>query len=332
MTEPTHPFDDIRALLAQLPPPSQAVREAVRLRDAQLVKTPGSLGRMEEIAEWLAVSQNRSTPRIDKPFTVLFAANNGIAERVMPHQTIGSARQKLELCAAGGAAVNQIAATYGIGLKVFELALDHPTADIAIAAALDAKSAAATFAFGLEAIAGEPDLLCLGAFGLGNDVVAAAVFTALWGGDASQWLSADAVAGSEATAAIHAALALNAGELSDPLEIMRRLGGRETCALAGAIAAARLQNIPVLLDGLADCAAAAILLAMDSTAIDHCMAAHVVPGGVHRDVLERLGKKPILDMGISSGEGAGATLAAGVLKAAVAAHNDMPTWDQARLQ
>ena len=77
---------------------------------------------------------------------------------------------------------------YGIGLKVFELALDIPTADITEAAAMEEAACAATIAFGMEAIAGDVDVLCLGEMGIGNTTVASAVYAALYGGDPRQWV------------------------------------------------------------------------------------------------------------------------------------------------
>ena len=326
------PFDDIRALFAQLPSASDSAVAAVRARNAALAKPVGSLGRLEESVEWLAAWQDRETPRLDKPFAVVFAGSHGVAEQGVSGDSPQAARQKLELSAAGGAAVNQIAATYGIGLKVFELALDHPVNDITQDAALDEKSAAATFAFGMEAIAGEPDLLCLGAFGRAADVPAAAILSALLGGVAGDWILRRTGERESLFArkidAVQRALALHATHLSDPLELMRRLGGREHCALAGAIIAARLQRVPVVLDGHGAAAAAAVLQKIDATALDHCFAAQPVhcAGG---DVFAALGMTVLFDMGVASGDGAGAALAAGVLKAAAACHSEMATWEQA---
>ncbi|MGE3244700.1 MAG: nicotinate-nucleotide--dimethylbenzimidazole phosphoribosyltransferase [Beijerinckiaceae bacterium] len=330
---PAQPFDDIRALFAQMPEASPSACAAVELRERELVKPAGSLGRLEEIAAWVAAWQDRESPRIDRPFAVVFAANHGVAAHGVSAFPQAVTRQMLETFAAGGGAVNQIAATYGIGLKVFELALDHPTGDITKEAALDERGAAATFAFGMEAIAGEPDLLCLGEMGIGNTTIAAAIYTALYGGEVRSWTGrgagVDDAGLARKTAAIETALAHHAGTLGDPLEIMRRLGGREICALAGAIMAARLQRIPVVLDGYVVCAAAAILHAMNPAALDHCIAGHVSAEGDHGEVLRRLGKKPLLDFGMRLGEASGAVLAAGLVKAAVACHTGMATFEQA---
>ena len=130
-------------------------------------------------------------------------------------------------------------------------------------------------------------------------------------------------------AAVEAAVALHRVHLADPLEVMRRVGGREIAAIGGAIMAARLQRVPVLLDGYVATAAAAILHAMDPLSIDHVIAGHVSAEGAHADVLARLGKKPLLDLGMRLGEGSGAALAIGLVKAALACHRDMATFAQA---
>lgn len=329
------PFDDIRALIGQMPGASTECVEIIRGRDAQLVKPARSLGRMEEIVEWLAAWQARSQPRIDRPTVVVFAANHGVVGQGVSAYPQSVTRQMLETFAAGGGAINQICATFGLGLKVFDLALDIPTADITQDAALDEKSAAATFAFGMEAISGGADLLCLGEMGIGNTTVAAAIYGALFGGRASDWVGrgagVDDAGYARKVAAVERALDLHRAHLGDPLEVMRRLGGREICALAGAIVAARMERVPVILDGYVVTAAAAILHAMDPKALDHCLAGHLSAEGAHGEALKCLGKKPLLDMGMKLGEASGAALAAGVVKAALACHADMATFEQAKV-
>ncbi|VFU10891.1 Nicotinate-nucleotide--dimethylbenzimidazole phosphoribosyltransferase (fragment) [Methylocella tundrae] len=224
---------------------------------------------------------------------------------------------------------------FGLGLKVFDLALDIPTKDITQEPAMEAAAAAATFAFGMEAIAGEVDLLCIGEMGIGNTTIAAAIYHGLYGGVAEDWVGrgtgVDDGALTRKIAAVKAAVALHGPFLDDPLELMRRLGGREIAAMAGAIVAARMQNIPVVLDGYVACAAAAILHALDPRALDHCLAGHVSAEGAHGEVLRRLGKKPLLDLGMRLGEGSGAALAVGVIKAALACHTDMATFAEAHV-
>ena len=169
------PFDDIRDLLHGMPALDTAAVEAISIRDAALTKPAGSLGRLEEIVRWLGAVQGRDRPTIERPLVAVFAGNHGVtAQGVSPYPT-SVTRSMVANFAAGGAAINQICGTYGLGLKVFELALDVPTGDITREAALDEPACAATIAYGMEAIANGTDLLCLGEMGIGNTTVAAAM-------------------------------------------------------------------------------------------------------------------------------------------------------------
>ena len=333
MTATGLPFDDVRNLFALMPEKAENCVADVRARDAQLTKPPGSLGELEHIVAWLAAWQGKARPSVDRPLVAVFAANHGVvAQGVSPYPP-SVTRAMMENFAAGGAAINQICATFDLGLKVFELALDIPTSDITQGAAMDEKSAAATFAFGMEAIAGGADLLALGEMGIGNTTIAAAIYLALYGGKAQDWVGrgtgVDDAGLARKVAAVETAVALHKPHLGDPLEVLRRLGGREIAAIAGAIMAARMERVPVVLDGYVVCAAAAILHALDPHALDHCIAGHLSAEGAHAAVLARLGKKPLLALGMRLGEGSGAALAIGMIKAALACHTGMATFAQA---
>ncbi len=329
------PFDDIRALIKMMPGPDSEAIDAVIERDKELVKPPGALGRMEELAVWVAGWQGKGKPTCQRPLVAIFAGDHGVtAHGVSPYPS-SVTRQMLETFSAGGAAINQICASYDLGLKVFDLAIGMPTGDIATEAAMDEQTAAATIAFGMEAIAGGTDLLILGEMGIGNTTIAAAIYYALYGGKASDWAGrgtgVDDAGLARKTAAIEQAISLHKAHLGDPLEVLRRLGGREIAALCGAILAARLQRIPVILDGYVVTAAAAILYALNSSALDHCIAGHVSAEGAHANVLEKLALKAVLNLNMRLGEGSGAALAAGIVKAAIACHRDMATFEQAKV-
>ena len=141
------PFDDIRALLKAMPAADAAAVDAVRARDAQLTKPAGSLGRLENIVEWLAAWQGAARPHVDSPLVAVFAGNHGVvAQGVSPFpQSVTQAM--VANFASGGAAINQICRTFDLGLKVFELALEQPTGDITQGPALDEKGCAATMAW-----------------------------------------------------------------------------------------------------------------------------------------------------------------------------------------
>ncbi|WP_182083955.1 nicotinate-nucleotide--dimethylbenzimidazole phosphoribosyltransferase [Aureimonas sp. ME7] len=326
------PFDDIRALLRQMPAADAKARHDARHRQEELTKPSGSLGRLEEIAEWMAAWQGRK-PTVDRPVVAVFAGNHGIAEKGVSAYPASVTQAMVENFAAGGAAINQICATFDLGLKIFDLALDYPTADISEEAAFGEKDCAATMAFGMECLAGEPDLLCIGEMGIGNTAVASALLAALFGGTAADWVGPgtgqDAAGMERKIAVVQQALDLHRPHFGDPLEVLRRLGGREIAAMAGAILAARLQRVPVIVDGFVATSAAAVLYALDPQALDHCLFGHVSAEPGHRQALERMGKVPVLALGMRLGEGTGAALAAAIVKAAVACHNGMATFEQA---
>ena len=327
------PLDDFRALLAAMPGPDEAASAAARARDLNLTKPQGSLGRLEEIAEWLAAWQGKSRPTVRQPLVAVFAGNHGVVARGVSAYPAEVTRQMVDNFAAGGAAINQICTAYGLGLKVYDLALDQPTGDITAEPAFDERECAATMAFGMEAIAGGVDLLCIGEMGIGNTTVAAAIFLALYGGTAGDWVGrgtgVDDAGLSRKRAAVAAAVAFHRDGLSDPLEILRRLGGREIAAMAGAVLAARMNRVPVIVDGYVATAATAILNAANPAALDHCLFGHLSAEGAHRVVLDHLGKKPLLDFGMRLGEGTGAALAAGIVKAAAEIHAGMATFGEA---
>ena len=243
MTKDIRPFEEIRLLLLDLPPPCAKSVEAVRARDARLTKPPGALGRLEEIVQWLAAWQGRAEPAIEMPVVTVFAANHGVVAQGVSAFPPSVTKQMLDNFTAGGAAINQICKSFGVGLKVFELALEHPTQDFTQGPAMEEPAAAATLAYGMEAIVGGVDLLAPGEMGIGNTTSAAAIYAALYGGPAARWTGrgtgVDDAGLARKNAAIDAALALHGPYLSDPLEILRRLGGREIAGMMGAILAAR---------------------------------------------------------------------------------------------
>ena len=125
------------------------------------------------------------------------------------------------------------------------------------------------------------------------------------------------------------AVAFHRPALSDGLEVMRRLGGRELAAIVGAVIGARLSRIPVLLDGYCCTAAAAVLLSLNESALDHCRVGHASAEPGHARLLERIGKAPLLELDMRLGEASGAVLAAAIVRAAAACHTGMSTFEDA---
>jgi nicotinate-nucleotide--dimethylbenzimidazole phosphoribosyltransferase len=333
MAEPVANLEEIRSLLSHLPGPDLEAGSAAAARQAQLTKPAGSLGRLEELAVWLATWQAQHPPRLDHPRTLVFAGNHGVAARGVSAYPAAVTAQMVQNFVAGGAAVNQLCRVFDAGLKVYEMNLDTPTGDIVIEPAMSEEECAKAIAYGMMAVEPGIDALAVGEMGIGNTTAAAALCAGLFGGAAELWagpgtgVTGAALEGKRK--AVADAVALHQPRARDPFDMLRRLGGLELAAITGAVMAARLGRVPVVLDGFASSAAAAVLFAADRHALDHCVAAHVSAEPGHRRLLELLGQRPLFDLGMRLGEASGATLAFGVLKAAVACHNGMATFAEA---
>lgn len=333
MTKSLTDFAEIRRIITAFPEPDQAAIAATQARDQTLTKPPGALGRLEELATWLAAWQGRHPPRAEHPRICVFAGNHGIAARGVSAFPQEVTKQMVANFLAGGAAINQLSGLIDADLQVYELDLDHPTADFTQSPAMDEAECCRAITYGMTAVVDGLDILCVGEMGIANTTSGAAIAHALFGGTAEDWTGAGTgVTGSAyatKVAAVQDGVALHHAYRSDPLEILRRLGGRELAAIVGAIIAARMARTPVLLDGYTTTAAAAVLWKIDPTALDHCQVGHLSAEGAHRRLCEVLGKRPILDLGMRLGETSGAALAVSVLKAATTCHKGMATFAEA---
>lgn len=310
-----------------------AAAEAALQRQNSLTKPPGSLGRLEELAVFMAGWQGSSRPSLGRVQALIFAGNHGVvAQGVNPYPadvTAGMVRN----FANGGAAINQICDVAGADLSVIALDLDQPTGDFTQGPAMTAAEVELAMTRGAEAVAPDADLLVLGEMGIGNSTVAAALAASVLGGRAEDWVGPGTGASEAIMAnkiyAVTQGLARHAPR--DARETLAAFGGREQAALCGAILQARQMGVPVLLDGFICTAAAAVLTRDDPDALIHCLIGHESREPGHGRLIAALGKRPILSLGMRLGEGSGAALAVCVLRAALACHDGMATFAEAGL-
>jgi nicotinate-nucleotide--dimethylbenzimidazole phosphoribosyltransferase len=324
---------DLRALCERLPPPDAEAAAAASARQVQLTKPEGSLGRLEEIALWLARWQGRALPRLEAVRIVVFAGNHGVTRRGVSAYPAEVTVQMVANFERGGAAINQLARTAGATLSVVPIALERPTADFTEAPAMSEAEFLEAVGLGMESVPEGTDLLALGEMGIGNTTAAAALAAALFGGEAEGWVGRgtglDGAGLARKRAAVEAALVRHRERLDDPLAAAAALGGRELAAILGAVLAARLRRVPVLLDGFVATAAAAPLAKLSQGALDHAEIAHLSAEPGHRRLAERLGKTPWLDLGMRLGEASGAAVAILLARAAAACHCGMATFAEA---
>ena len=328
-------LDEIRKLLNSLPPPDDTAAVAAAAKEKALTKPEGSLGLLEGLTEWFVSWQGRYPPRLERPRVAVFAGNHGIARHGISAYPPEVTAQMVANFQAGGAAVNQLCKLYDAELRVYEMALDHPTADFTESAALSEEECARAMTYGMMVVEDGIDAVCLGEMGIGNTASAAALCCALFGGEARSWTGpGTGVADSVLTQKIEvvaAGLDYHREHLDDPFEVIRRLGGHELAAIVGAVIAARIGRVPVILDGYAATAAAAVLHKFDSSALDHCIVGHLSAEPAHGRLLECLGKSPLLDLGMRLGEASGAVMALSVLRGAIACHTGMASFAEAQV-
>jgi nicotinate-nucleotide--dimethylbenzimidazole phosphoribosyltransferase len=323
----------LRDACRDLPAGDLVAADAVRARQAQLTKPPGSLGRLEDLVAWLARWQGRAMPRLERVEILVFAGNHGVTNQgVSPYPPAVTA-QMVANFAAGGAAINQLAATAGARLRVEALALEQPTADFTQAPAMETGAFLEAVSIGYAAVTPGTDLLCLGEMGIGNTTVAAAVAAGLFGGSGADWAGrgtgVDDAGLARKRDAIDRGLVRHATARGDALLAASCLGGRELAAIFGATLAARMLGVPVLLDGFVCTAAAAPLALLAQGGLDHAVLAHISAEAGHRRLAASLGMAPLLELGMRLGEASGAALAVPLLRGALACHAGMATFAQA---
>ncbi|HVO13681.1 MAG TPA: nicotinate-nucleotide--dimethylbenzimidazole phosphoribosyltransferase [Alphaproteobacteria bacterium] len=240
---PAASLDQMRALLAELP-------------------DGGAPGRPGEGAR--AVLGRLGRRRIERPRLAIFAAAHGVAAR-LPAAPGPDMRRLIEAILERRAPVVAAAEAIDADLRLYELAWPRPSGDITHGPALDEAACTAAMAYGMVAVDATADLLCLSALGAESAIAAQAIGLALHGGQAADW------AAPAAARLIAQAVARHREPAADPFELLRRLGGEDIAAIAGAILAARFAAIPVVLDGLAAVAAAALLQRAAPGAVGHCL-------------------------------------------------------------
>ena len=309
--------------------PDQAARAAVAARASRILRPAGAFERLDEIAVWLAGWQRSATPRVDRPAIVIFAADHGVVAEGVSTVPSEVTTALVRAMGEGVATASVMARAIGASLDVVDVGVGAPTGNIAIGPAMDEKRYATSFETGRAAVP-DADLLVLGEMGIGNTTAAAAVAAVIYGGTAEMWTGrgtgVDEAGLARKVAVVETARA-RAGSRG-PMEALREVGGCELVAIAGAISEARARSIPVVLDGFVVTAAAAALEAATPGALDHCITGHRSPEPGHGLLLEKLGMRPLLDLGLRLGEGSGALAAVPLVRLAAAAVTEVATFDE----
>jgi nicotinate-nucleotide--dimethylbenzimidazole phosphoribosyltransferase len=319
--------------LASLPAGDADAAAAVRARADDILRPAGALARLDEVAVFMAAWQGTERPAVRRPAGLIFAADHGVAAAGdVSAYPVAVTAAMMAAFRAERSTVSAFAAVAGATVDAIDVGVGRPTNDFRFEAALspgrfdDAVAAGRTAVESLDA-----DLLVLGEMGIGNTTAAAAISAALDRDSVDGWVGRGTGVDDEGLARKRAAVAAAVARIdgiTDPLEILREVGGAELVAIAAAIVAARHRNLPVLLDGFVVTAAAAPLAAVRPDALDHCLVGHCSAEPGHRRLLDQLGKQPLLTLDMRLGEGSGAMAAVPLVAMACAGVTSVPTFGE----
>ena len=316
---------------AVLTQPDQASADAVRQRARNVLRPTGALGRLDDIAAWLASWQRTPSPSVSAPALIVFAGDHGVtAEGVSAYPPELTAAM-LRALQDGVATASVLAAQVNAVVRVVDCQVGTPTRNIAVEAAMEWDRFAYCFELGRASVrVVAADLLVLGEMGIGNTTAASALTASLLGLPAEECTGRGTGVDDDefGRKIIVVGRARDRARKCHGFELLRQLGGAEMVAIAGAILEARMRSLPVVLDGLVLTATAASLEVLGRGTLDHCIAGHRSPEPGHQLLLERIGKVPLLDLNLRLGEGSGALAAVPLVRMAAAAVTKVATFEE----
>jgi nicotinate-nucleotide--dimethylbenzimidazole phosphoribosyltransferase len=336
-------------LIASIAVPDERLAAAARQRLDSLTKPRGSLGRLEELAVRLVVITGNPMPRLDAPVIFTLAADHGVAAEGVSAYPQAVTAQMVENFARGGAAVNVLArhvgarvvvANFGVASQLGEHAgilsrsIGPGTRSITKGPAMTRDEAIRAIVEGAALVdAAAPDCVGTGEMGIGNTTAASALTAALTGADPAMVTGRGTGVADDVwvakVEAVRRALAVNRPDAGDVLGVLTAVGGFEIAGLVGVVLAAAARRVPVVLDGFIATAAGLVAARLAPAARSYLIAAHRSAEPGHVRVLEALGLTPYLELGMRLGEGTGAALGIGLLRAALACYGEMATFKDA---
>lgn len=330
--------------------PDGGIRRDAEERRERLAVPPGALGRLDELGEWLAAAQQRVPVKpVERPRVILFAGDHGISDLGVSARPARSAHHLVRAVLDGESPAAILAARLGASVRVIDMALDCDPEDLPeevtrhrvrrgsgrldVEDALTLDEAEQAFRTGM-AIADEEadsgtDLLVLGDLSVGGTTAAATLIAALCGTDASVvtgrgGAAIDDLAWMRKCAAIRDGLRRARPVLGDQLQLLATVGGADLAAITGFLLQSAVRRTPVILDGVVSAACALVAQRVAFRAPDWWLAGQASGEPGQEKALDRIALTPLLDHGVTVGEGTGALLALPLVQAAAALHAELP--------
>ena len=339
----------IAQVCRQIEPIEQAWLNAARERQLTLTKPPGSLGRLEEIANRLAAIQRTTTPAVTKKRIYVVAGDHGVTVEGVSAYPREVTPQMVDNFLRGGAAINVLGRAAGIEVKVVDAGVDadlsdraglihakvvRGTANFTVGPAMTRESAEACLINGIElaqSAAGDGiNLLGIGEMGIGNTTAASAITAVLLERDpetvTGRGTGIDDAGLAHKIEVIRRALEINHPETEDAIDILAKVGGAEIGVMTGIVLGAAAKHLPIVADGFISTTAAALALKLQPNARDYLFNGHRSAERGHTALIEFIGEQPLLDLSMRLGEGTGAALAMSIIEGAVKLLSEMATF------
>lgn len=324
------------------------LRDRLQRRLDEKTKPVGALGRLEALALQLGLILGTDAPRLRDPQLVVFAGDHGLAAHGVSAYPSDVTWQMVENFLAGGAAVSVLARQHGLALTVVDCGVAHDlaprpglitgkiahgTADARTGPAMTVDQRDRALQLGRDVVARLPgNVLLLGEMGIGNTSAAALLLARLADRDIALCTGAgtglDEAGIARKTLILREVLARHEGAVA-PLDALAAFGGFEIAAMVGAVQEAARQGRVVVVDGFITTAAVLVARALDPRVTESCVFAHASGERGHGLMLEVLGARPLLDLGLRLGEGSGAALAWPLLQSATLILDEMATFASA---
>ncbi len=324
----------------------------IRARTDKWAIPRGSLGRLEELA--VLYASIRATPEKEIKDKVVFtmAGDHGVVAEGVSAFPQKVTKQMVQNFLSGGAAINILARYVGARVAVVDCGvagelpsnsrlkakkINHGTGNIAKGPAMSPEEAVTSIELGIETLEEELphgiDLIAVGDMGIGNTTPSSAVLAALSGVDikevTGQGTGIDGPALAHKLKVVEMALNVNQPDPGDPMDVLAKVGGYEIGAIAGVCLGAARHRRPVIIDGFISSTGALLASHIEPRVKGYLMASHLSTERGHRLLLEKLGKRPILDLEMRLGEGTGAVLAMTLVEASVKLLTQMATFSEA---
>lgn len=316
------PFDDIRDLIEKMPTP-EFHRIDTLFSSKRPIAFHDNLDVFLSILHHLSYYQEQYPPSLNNILCAVFVGAHGITQHDVLSNELSNINNLMSAFQNGETPVNRLCAQHDSELKIFEVGLEIPTEDASEDDAMSEKETVSTIAYGMEALAGQTDILILSSLGAGSNFIALLLASELIGGDFEEWVDPSDFPELNMDALKELFLKTKkriSGDSDSPLDLLRRIGGREIAACIGAIIAARYQKTPIILDSLSSLVAALLIKTMNMGTIEHCLLGHLSSRLSFVKIVNYLELAPLINMDFPIDGGIGGLSSIGLLKSALIAH------------